>query len=76
VPLRIIPERGQVSENVSKAPSKQSCDVFHDDVGRSYLANEPGIFAPEAGSFAGQSGAFAGNADVLAWEPAAYDIGP
>jgi hypothetical protein len=32
VPFRIKPERGQVSENSLKAPSKQSCDVLHDDV--------------------------------------------
>ena len=76
VPLRIVPERGQVSENVSKPPSKQSCDVFHDNVARSYLANKPGIFAPETGSFAGQSGTVPGVTDVLAGEPAAYDIGP
>ena len=76
MPLRIIPERGQVSENVCKPPPKQSCDVFHDDVARSYLANEPSIFAPEAGSFSGQSGTFPGVTKVLTGEPAAYDIGP
>src|SRR5574343_985646 len=32
MPFRIKPERGQVSENSAKSPSKQSCDVFHDDV--------------------------------------------
>jgi hypothetical protein len=45
-PLRIIPERGQVSENNAKSPSKQSCDVLHDDVSRSYLANNPGELLP------------------------------
>jgi len=76
VPLRIIPERGQVSENVSKPPPKQSCDVFHKHVSGSYLANEPGVFAPQAGSFSSEAGAFSGDADVLAGEAAAYDIGP
>ena len=76
VPLRIVPERGQVSENVSRPPSKQSCDVFHDDVAGSYFANEPGIFAPKAGSFACDPNALSGNADVLTGEAAAYDIGP
>jgi hypothetical protein len=42
VPFRIVPERGQVSENSSKSPSKQSCDVLHDDVAGSYLANNSG----------------------------------
>jgi len=46
MPLRIIPERGQVSENVSKPPTKQCCDVFHDDEAGSYLANKPCVFAP------------------------------
>jgi len=32
MPFRIKPERGQVSENSSKSPPKQSCDVLHDDV--------------------------------------------
>jgi hypothetical protein len=32
VPPRIIPERGQVSENVPKSSTKESCDVFHEDV--------------------------------------------
>ena len=76
MPLRIIPERGQVSENVCKPPSKQSCDVFHKDVSRSYLANKPSIIAPEAGSFAAKSGALSCDADVLAGEAAANDIGP
>jgi hypothetical protein len=31
VPFRIIPERGQVSENSLNPPSKQCCDVLHDD---------------------------------------------
>jgi hypothetical protein len=46
VPFRIKPERGQVSENSLKAPSKQSCDVLHDDVARSYLANNSGVLRP------------------------------
>jgi hypothetical protein len=33
VPLRVIPERGQVSENCSKPSPKKCCDVLHDDVG-------------------------------------------
>lgn len=35
IPPRIVPERGQVSENVSKSSTKERCDVFHDDEGRS-----------------------------------------
>ena len=43
VPLRVIPERGQVSENSSEPPSKESCDVLHEDVPGSKLANETGV---------------------------------
>jgi hypothetical protein len=46
MPLRIIPERGQVSENVSKPPKKECCDVLHDDEAGSYLANKSGVIAP------------------------------
>jgi hypothetical protein len=46
VPPRIVPERGQVSENGSKSASKESCDVLHDDEARSKLANDPCVFAP------------------------------
>jgi len=46
VPFRIKPERGQVSENTLKSPSKQSCDVLHDDVAGSYLANNSGVLRP------------------------------
>ena len=35
VPLRIIPERGQVPENSSESFIKESCDVLHEDVGGS-----------------------------------------
>jgi hypothetical protein len=32
IPLRIIPERGQVSENSLDPPNKESCDVLHEHV--------------------------------------------
>ena len=35
IPFRVVPARGQVSENVSKAPSKQTWDVLHEDDARS-----------------------------------------
>ena len=46
VPFRIVPERGQVAENSLNSPSKQSCDVLHEDVAGSYLANNSGVLAP------------------------------
>jgi len=74
VPLRIIPERGKVSENSAKPPSKQSCDVLHDDESGSYLANDASVLEPEPRSFAGEASALSRRADVLAWEPAADDV--
>jgi hypothetical protein len=35
IPDRIIPERGQVSENSSHPETKQAWDVLHDDEARS-----------------------------------------
>jgi hypothetical protein len=46
VPLRVIPERGQVSENFSKPSTKQCCDVLHDDESGSYFANQARVLAP------------------------------
>jgi hypothetical protein len=46
VPFRIIPERGKVSENVSKPSMKQCCDVLHDDVAGSYFPNNSGVLFP------------------------------
>jgi len=74
IPFRIEPERGQVSENVSKPPSKQSCDVFHDDVSGSNLANKTPEFTPQSGAFTSESCAFPCEANVLAWESTADDI--
>jgi hypothetical protein len=75
VPFCIKPERGQVSENLSKSPSKQSCDVLHDDVAGSNLANNSGILSPEPTSLARQAGPEADRADVLAGEAATDKIG-
>jgi hypothetical protein len=46
VPFCIVPERGQVSENVCQSSMKQRCDVLHDDVARSYFANNSGVLFP------------------------------
>jgi hypothetical protein len=31
IPPRIVPERGQITEDSVEASNKESCDVFHDD---------------------------------------------
>jgi len=74
VPFRIIPERGQGSENTVKPSTKQSCDVLHDDVLRSKFANKTGVLCPEARPFALNPCASSGDADVLAGEAPADDI--
>jgi hypothetical protein len=31
IPFRVVPERGQVAENVSESPDQESWDVLHED---------------------------------------------
>ena len=71
-PFRIIPHRGQVSENSSKPARSEHWGVFHEDESGSYFANDPGHVVPHSRPCAVDSGAFACCADVLAWlrEPA------
>jgi len=74
IPFRVIPARGQIAENSSKPPSKESCDVFHKEVARSNLANQPSHLEPEAATFSINSSPDAGEADVLTWESTADEI--
>jgi hypothetical protein len=68
-PLRIEPERGQVSENDSK-PSRSECwAVFHEDVSWSHLANDSGHLAPEAAARAIDADALSRRGDVLTGKP-------
>src|SRR6185437_16197534 len=78
VPLRIVPERGQVPENSLKSPSKQICCVFHDRVEGSKFANEARVLRPQATLLSvdpGPSMHFC-PADVGTWKPPAHDIDP
>ena len=75
VPFTVIPERGQVSENVSHPPNKQACDVFHDCKAGSYFANNAAEFNPQSAAGAGHSLTSTGDADVLTREPAADNVG-
>ena len=74
VPFRIIPDLGQVSENVAKPSTKQLCAVFQEDVSWLQLANEAESFGPEAASRVRKPKAFSGNADALAREAPGDDI--
>ena len=46
IPFRIIPERGQVPEHDMDSPSKESCNVFHENISGSYLTDQPCHFRP------------------------------
>jgi hypothetical protein len=48
IPARIVPARGQVSENLSEPSRSESWRVFHEDVARSYLANHSSHLSPES----------------------------
>ena len=73
-PLRIVPQRGQVSEYDSKPPRSEDWAVLHKDVARSYLANDAGHVSPHSRLGAVDSSAFASRGYVLTREPAAHDI--
>ena len=48
LPLRIIPDLGQVAEDDVDTQGKQPPDIFDDDVFRAYFADEPCVFEPQA----------------------------
>jgi hypothetical protein len=74
VPLRVIPERGQVPENGSDASPEKRGDILHDDVAGAKLANETGVLDPEAAALTREPRAFASNGDILAGEAAANNV--
>src|SRR3546814_3396756 len=74
IPFRIIPERGQRSENVSKPSTKQLCDVLQQNELWSKFANQTGDLRKETGTLTGKSEAASRDADVLAGEAARDDI--
>jgi hypothetical protein len=47
-PSAVIPERGQVTEDNSESPSKQSWAVFHERETGSNFANDPRHVSPHA----------------------------
>src|SRR5262245_2472056 len=74
MPFRVIPERGQVSENVAQPSIKQRCGVFHDDKSGSNFANNSGVLFPKSTVNAVQSGAGTDLGNVLAGETAANSV--
>jgi hypothetical protein len=78
VPFCIKPERGQVSKNSVKLPSKECCDVLHDDEfdfsSLVKLAKNSSVIGPEAAAFSIKAIACSGEANILAGESAANCI--
>lgn len=74
MPLSIIPERGQGSENLCKPSTKQSCDVLQDNEAWSQFANQAGDLKEKTGARTIKAGSPSCVADVLAREPAADDV--
>ena len=73
-PLRIIPQRGKVTEDHGKASSNKHWAVFHKDETRSNLTDNSRHLSPKPASVSFDSGSFACNADVLAGKSARNDV--
>jgi hypothetical protein len=73
-PSRVIPERGQITEDNSEPPSKESWTVLHEDVAGSNFANDPSHVGPHSTSLAGDSLSLSGDADVLARKASSHDV--
>jgi hypothetical protein len=52
-PFRIVPHRGQVTEDDVKSAKSEGWAVFHEDEGRSHFANDAGELAPKSRPFTG-----------------------
>jgi hypothetical protein len=73
-PFRIVPQRGQVSENSSKPSTSEHWGVFHEDEAGSNLANDPSKLRPKAGACPSDPCPLPGRGNVLAGEPSAYRV--
>jgi hypothetical protein len=74
VPLRVIPERGQVSEHSTEPSAPDRGDVLHEDVVGSKLPNDPSELGPKTRASVGESFASAGDTEALAGEAAADEL--
>lgn len=74
IPLRVIPERGQVPENAVEPPRAESWDVLHDRISGAKLANDPSELRPKTRAGSVDPGSLAGEADVLAGEATADQV--
>ena len=74
IPLRIVPDRGQRSENEADPSIQQLWAVFQSDIFGSYLANEAEEFPPQSASLAIESKAGTARRKVLAGKASTDDI--
>lgn len=74
VPLRIVPDRGQRSENVAEPSIQQLWAVFQRNPLRSKLANEAEKFPPQSASFSFKAKAGTARRKILAGESATDGI--
>jgi len=56
LPFRVIPDLGQVANDLRESPDSNCPDIFHDRKPWSYDANEPVELCPQTGSCSGESG--------------------
>lgn len=73
-PLRIVPERGKVSENSMQSSLGDGGHVFHNDESRSNVANNSSELAPQPASAVVKPCLWSEVADSLAREPSAYNV--
>ena len=73
VPFRVIPEAGQVSENVSHSPDKETRDVLHEHEPGSQVANDLRERWPEPPAIRLRE-PLAGAADGLAGESSGHKV--
>jgi len=75
-PLRIEPQRGQVSEDHFESSAGEKGRVFEEGELRPNLPKYPGDVLPESGLRSGDPRPGAGGADILARPPGRDDIDP
>lgn len=73
-PLRIVPQRGKVTEYSVKPPRSEHWRVLHEREPGLYLANDPGHFGPQSAPLSIEAVTLSGDADVLAGEPSADNV--
>jgi hypothetical protein len=74
IPSRIVPERGQVSENDPESSSSEIWAILHERVAGSNFANDASELRPQPAALAADADPPARTRDVLAREAARDDV--